>query len=114
MVEESLNNESWDLLIGNGKPGCLISSDSYGNKTVTYHRFGDNDGIEPLIHSRNFNSIKKDYVEVSEEFRLFHNLYHKRTNNKFVKFDEGGDEEDVILIEKDRGEKCKAARSTPA
>ncbi|MHB1418233.1 MAG: hypothetical protein ACYCX4_01395 [Bacillota bacterium] len=102
MVDESLNNESWDLHMGRGKPGCSVSYDTEGNKTVTYHRFGFDDGIEPLIHCREFHGIKKDYVEVSEEFRLFHNLYYDKTNNKFLKIDESGAEEEVILVEEDR------------
>ncbi|OXB92611.1 hypothetical protein [Parageobacillus galactosidasius] len=100
-IEESLNNESWDLHIGDGMPGFSVSYTN-GVKQVKYHRFGDDDGIEPLILYRQFHGIKNDYVEVSEEFRLFHNLYHDTVNNKFIKIDDSGNEEDVILFEEDR------------
>lgn len=102
-VGEALNNESWDLRIGNGMPGCTESYFGPGvENQITYLRFGNDDGIEPLIHCREFHGIKKNYVEVSEEFRLFHNLYYDKSYNKFVKIDESGAEEDVILIEEDR------------
>lgn len=81
MVDKSLNKESWDLLMGHGKPGCSVYHDSKGNEAVTYHRYGNDDGIEPLVHCREFHGIKKDYVEVSEEFRFFHNLYYDKANN---------------------------------
>lgn len=65
----------WDLRIGAGKPGAMKYFD--GDDTyVEYHRFGDGSGIEPLVFCRNFHGMREDYLEISEEFRLFHNLYH--------------------------------------
>jgi hypothetical protein len=102
MVAKSLKSYSWDLCVGCGKPGCSVSYDSEGNRMVTYHRYGDNSGVEPLIHYRHFYDIKKSYIEVSEEFRLFHNLYYDNVNNKFIKINDSGVEDNVIIIEEDR------------
>jgi hypothetical protein len=98
LVEECLEDDSWDYRYGNGHPGCTV----YGHgddSEVKYHRFGNDRGIEPLIICREFHGVREDYVEISEELRLFHNLYYDRANNKYLKFDDSGNEEDVIVIE---------------
>jgi hypothetical protein len=41
-------------------------------------------------------------MEISEEFRLFHNLYHDKTHDKYIAIDDNGDEQDVIICQ----EKC--------
>lgn len=101
-VGEALNNESWDLSIGNGMPCCSESYFGTEDKQINYQRFGNDDGIEPLILCREFHGMKKNYVEVSEEFRLFHNLYYDRSYNNFVKIDDSGVEENIILVQEDQ------------
>lgn len=91
-VEDSLRTTNWDLLIGDGLPGCSMFGDD-----VEYDRFG-HEGFEPLVYVRHFNGDKESYVEVSEEFRLFHNLYHDKKENIYYKVDESGDAESVIRI----------------
>lgn len=93
LINESLEETSWELCIGDGLPGCS------GNSKETYNRFGNDEGIEPLIFSRNFVGNNKGYVEVSEEFRLFHNLYHETNTNTYYKIDENGNEDSVIKID---------------
>jgi nucleoside phosphorylase len=101
MVAKALANESWDLRIGHGLPGCSVSGYGSDAQIVTYHRFGD-DGIEPLVIKRDFDGIKDPYAEVSEEFRLFHDLYYDAARNAHVRIDEAGNEEDIILVEPKR------------
>lgn len=95
-IEDVLNNYSWDLMIGSGMPGCI----TYGGKDseTKYFRFGNDDGIEPLVLCRDFYGIKPSYQEVSEEFCRFHNLFYDSKNNKYLKFDDDGNEEDIILL----------------
>lgn len=95
-IEDVFNNESWDSTIDSGMPGCI----TYGDKDseTKYFRFGDDDDIEPLVLCRDFHGIKHSYQEVSEEFRLFHNLFYDSKNNKYVKIDEDGNEEDIIIL----------------
>lgn len=99
-VADVMNGESWDLMIGSGLPGF---SQSYsGKKTVTkYHRFGVRDGIEPLVFVRSFHGLKPQYVELAEEFRHFLNLYHDKHNDRYLRFNNSGDEE--IVAEVSRG-----------
>ena len=42
--------------------------------------------------------MKEDYIEISEEFRLFHNIYHDRETNKYIKIDDAGNEEIVAVV----------------
>lgn len=99
-VERVLDGPSWDLSIGNGMPGCSVYTAPEGDK-VTYHRFGDDDGIEPLIISRDFHGLKESYKEILEEFRHFHNLYHDRRNDHYIKFADSGNEEVIVRVTPD-------------
>lgn len=100
-VPEVLKKYEWDDQIGNGIPGHIY----YGaTKETKYFRFGDDDGIEPLIIHRHFNGIREKYFEVSEEFRHYHNLYEDKKTRSFYVFDDSGDEEEVIKIEKNRAQ----------
>jgi len=98
-VADSLKRATWDLTPGHGLPGT-VEYYNQGNKTVEYHRFGDNSGIEPLVIDRAFHGIRENYKEISEEFRLFHRLYHDRKLDHFFKIDDDGNEHLVATIER--------------
>jgi hypothetical protein len=89
-VAGALKQPSWDLSIGNGAPGFSQSYDD-GVEVTTYDRFGFY-GAEPLLHSRDFHGIKPRQFDLSEEFRLFHNLYHDRHNDRYIFVDDRGNE----------------------
>ncbi|MFI1481830.1 hypothetical protein [Streptomyces sp. NPDC020747] len=91
---ECLANTSWDLLIGHGTPGFSF----YGDGRCEYHRFGDDNGVEPLIIDRDFHGLKPSYLEVSEEFRHFHNLYEDRKKGVFIALDDNGDDVEVVRM----------------
>jgi hypothetical protein len=95
-VAAALDEMGWDLLIGDGKPGCTTSYVN-GEEVVTYHRLSEA-RVEPLVIVRDFHGLRPSYPEVSEEFRLFHNLFHDARSDTFLKFNENGDEEEVIRI----------------
>jgi hypothetical protein len=96
-VEEALQSPTWDFSIGHGMPGTIEYGSAEG-KHVKYCRFGDDDGIEPLILWRDFHGLREDYVEISEEFRLFHSLFHDRKTDRYLKFDNAGNEQVVATI----------------
>lgn len=100
-IEHSLSHSSWELSKGEGLP-TAVKFRQGGEKCVTYLRFGDDSGIEPFILDRNFNGIRQDCREIIEEFRLFHNLYHDRNTDHYIKFDDAGKEHIVAIIEPDR------------
>ena len=97
-VEESLERPGWDLGHGGGMPGAVEYYDQ-GNKTVKYCRFGDDRGIEPLVIDRGFHGVREGYKELSEEFRLFHRLYHDQKDSQFIKIDDDGNEHLIATIE---------------
>ena len=54
-----------------------------GESEVKYFRWGVDENMyasEPLVIGRRFSKMKENYFEISEEFRLFHNLYHDKRN----------------------------------
>ena len=100
-IERCLSNLSWDFLHGNGYPGACQHHDN-GEWITTYYRFGDNSGIEPLIIDRDFHGMRPDYKEISEEFRLFHRLYHDPKQDRYIKIDDDGNEQVVAIVEPKR------------
>lgn len=100
-IDNSLGDSSWDLMHRQGMPGA-IEYHRDGKKRVEYLRFGNDTGVEPFILDRYFNGMRQDYKEINEEFRLFHNLYHDRNTDHYIKFDDAGNEHIVAIIEPDR------------
>lgn len=96
-IEQALSRPEWDLRRGSGTPSSI---EEYGGgaRNGKYLRFGNEDGIEPLVIDRAFYGLKESYLEISEEFRLFHNLYHDRKQDIYIKFDDSGNEEVVAIV----------------
>ena len=99
-IEEALSDSTWDLEFSQGMPSGMVSHE--GAKVEhKYLRYGVGNGVEPLIFDRSFHRLRDDYREISEEFRLFHNLYHDRKTDQYVKISEDGNEEIVAVVEPD-------------
>ena len=95
-MDQVLTHSSWDLSHGQGLP----SSTGLRGVNAEYLRFGNSDGIEPLVIDRTFRARDGyDCVELCEEFRLFHNLYHDRQQDRYIKFDDNGNEIVVAVVE---------------
>ena len=92
-IEEALSDSDWDLNIGDGIP-CEVSSET------KYLRYGVENGVEPLvIHVGGYHPLDS-WVEISEEFRLFHYLYHRDgKTDKYFRIDEGKEEVLVATVE---------------
>ncbi|GEP52802.1 hypothetical protein FNO01nite_34740 [Flavobacterium noncentrifugens] len=102
---------------------CLVSNDYLSNFTENYHWpihigsegkpsvFGDNsyktyaeEGLEPFIFSRSFSLQQNPvrYIDISEEFVLYFNLYETgsdKQNRKFLYIDDYGEQDEVMIIE---------------
>jgi hypothetical protein len=100
-MERVLSSTSWDLSHGQGMPGAVVYHEG-GEERVVYLRYGDDDGIEPLVIDREFHGMRADYKEICEEFRLFHRLYHDRKQDQYIKIDDGGYEHRVAVVEPNR------------
>jgi hypothetical protein len=89
-VNNVLSTSDWNLEEGRDGPGL----DGRGN----YHRRARNDGIEPLVFTREFRGVHDPYVEVSEEFRHLFNLWEDFSQNKFYLLEDDGTETEVVRI----------------
>jgi hypothetical protein len=93
--DETLESYSRDLSHESGIPLSYVYFEN-GEEKIRYFRFGSDNGIEPLVICRDFHNVRDGYQEVSEEFRLFHNLYHDYKNNRHIKISDDGNETTVI------------------
>lgn len=100
-LSEVRSTVDWDTHIGYGIPS-LVSYDQDGESLYEYYSFNNEGEIIPLIHIRTFSGARPKYVEVLEEFRLFHNLYHNTADNIYVKFLEDGSERLVAKVSNDK------------
>ncbi|HCG05829.1 MAG TPA: hypothetical protein DEV75_13530 [Desulfovibrio sp.] len=95
-ARKALRQPDWDLLIGTGGPGFCTSYEN-GTKTIRYCAKTDEDPLR-LVLNRDFYGKKNNYTEITEEFRLFHNLYYQHSTSSYIAFDDEGDEVDVIIM----------------
>jgi len=100
-IGRALSRLSWDLLPEEGVPGSIVYHNG-GEDRVEYLRYGNDCGLEPLIIDRHFYGIRDDYMEISEEFRLFHRLYHDKIQDQYMKINDDGNENLVAVVEPNR------------
>src|SRR5690606_39971075 len=75
-IDACKSKTSWDIMPSNeGKPS-IITTFKEGKSKTTYQTYADN-GFEPFIFIKhfNFNDGYEQYVDISEEFVLYFNLY---------------------------------------
>ena len=99
-IDQVFSSPSWNLSWGAGMPDASMSHEG-GEERVEYLRYGGTNRVEPLVFCRGFYDLHGDYMEISEEFRLFHNLYHDRKTDKYIKIDDEGNEYTVAVVEPD-------------
>ena len=100
-IDRVLSSSNWDLRSGDGMPDASISYEG-GEEKVEYLRYGVYNGIEPLVFCRDFYYKKYNgYMEICEEFRLFHKLYHDKKTDKYIKIDDEGEEHTVAVVKPD-------------
>jgi len=94
---EAIKHDAWDLRMGEGKPG-FCQSWSKRKELITYRRFGGRDGVRPLLQYRSFYGAFPEYIEVDEEFRLYHDLAEDKGRGLLLDFDASGREIEVVRI----------------
>ncbi|MDR0820620.1 MAG: hypothetical protein LBN19_03800 [Endomicrobium sp.] len=95
-VNEVLQNQNYDHEIIYADTRPVFDEDE-----TKYYRF-NNESFEPLVYCREGFGRKDGYLELSEEFRLYHNLYeeyHSPDKKEYLYFDDNGDEETVAKID---------------
>ena len=98
-IEKALSVSTWDMEFSQCMPSGMIFNKG-GREIREYLRYGVDSGVEPLIIDRSFHRLRNDYREISEEFRLFHDLYHDRKTNQYIKINEDGNEEEIVAVVK--------------
>lgn len=94
---KAITRDSWDLHFDDGRPGfsqCWLK----GKQVTTYHRFSSAEGVRPLVLHRSFFDAFPQYVELDEEFRLYHNLAHESDRGLLLSFNASGREIEVVQI----------------
>ncbi|MBB4910767.1 hypothetical protein [Actinophytocola algeriensis] len=91
-LDDVLAEDDWDLLVGDGGPGFEGHGEAYH-----YVRTHDRP-VEPFVHVRDFGTLGGKYNELSEEFRLFHDLCEDKKRGRLVLFDEAADEIEVAVV----------------
>ena len=94
------NSGGWDIHIGDGGPSVWTSWPG-GVEKMTYTPFGNEEGIEPLVIHRGFHGMRDSFVELSQEFRLYHNLWPEPGKKRFMLIDGNGDESEVARYGED-------------
>ena len=94
---KAMTHDSWDLMIGDGRP-CFSQSWKDGAEVTTYDRFGSSSGVRPLVLHRSFEEAFPQYVEIDEEFRLYHDLAEDSARGFLLSFDASGREIEVVRI----------------
>lgn len=103
LVEEILSGEHISDVIENVWPEPAAYAPP-GESQIKYFRWGVDEnmyGSEPLVIGHQFGKMRDNYFEISEEFRLFHNLYQDRKTDTYIKIDDVGNEETVAIVTHD-------------
>jgi hypothetical protein len=94
-VPKCLQDSGWDLCLGDGKPSVWTHYEKGEVSDIVYCPFGNEEGIEPLVIWREFHGMREDFVELSQEFCLYHNLYHEPSRKRFIHINRDGDESEA-------------------
>lgn len=93
-LDDVISSPDWDSKYTDCFPGFICFGDD-----TQYHRYSSLcDYIEPLLFYREFYGVKKNYVEVSEEFRLLNNMYFDSQNNTYYAVLESGNCDEAVRI----------------
>ncbi len=97
-VKTVLETYQWDIYSFDFRPYCQLENvEESEAPTKNYDRYGFTKfGIEPFVIERSFHGLKPLTTELSEEYRLFHNLYFEKSTSAYLRFDEAGDESPVV------------------
>jgi hypothetical protein len=93
-------SSGWDIRIGEGGP-AIWTGWSGAVEHHAYTPFGNDEGIEPLVIHRGFHGMREEFMELAQEFRLYHNLYPEPSKKRFLLIDDNGDESEAVRYGED-------------
>jgi len=95
-VGKFFEQNSWDFRIGDGAPAVW---QGWSPKSrLWYARFGQLTGVEPFVLYRTYLSHWESHLELSQEFRLYCNLFHDSKAGVYLAIDQNGDQEEVVRM----------------
>lgn len=95
-VGKALDTINWDLHLGEGLPGFGSQSPKFEPE---YLRFGNFEGIEPLVFIREFQGLKDNSIDFSQEFIHYFNLYFDKSENRYYEILTDGNQEEVLILD---------------
>jgi len=98
-VAAGVSDPGWDVHIGGGGYGFTQYHDAEGGKSV-YERY-PGDGVELIVHDRDWHGARPSELEIVEEFRLLFNLWEDRAARTYYDFDGSGDPMKAAVITDD-------------
>jgi len=100
---DALATTDWEMDVDGGTPG-MSKYFNTGETHIEYHRFGDDEGFEPIVIIRSFPNHRVDYPEVVEELRHAFNLHEDFTTRDLFEVDDAGDEVEAVRMSAGRVE----------
>lgn len=91
-IDSEMENDTYNA--NNMIPGITVYG-SWETDEKIYHRWGNDNGFEPLVIKRDFNGLAEDVIEIAEEFRLLFNLYY---NHQKKEYDDLSDGENIAVV----------------
>jgi hypothetical protein len=95
---EFLDEESWDVHIGWGRPGTITTLGE--TRTSIYVPFGNDDGWEPLVVVTDSAGARDAEVILNQEFRLVFELFEDPGSGRYISVADDGTE--VVVAEVSR------------
>ncbi|KPE52948.1 hypothetical protein [Chryseobacterium indologenes] len=95
-----MESRNWGIHWGSEGHPSVITQYNEGSSITEYYRFGD-EGMEPFVYPKWFSHNKERYVDVSQEFVNYFNLFEKsisKKNRTYYYIDDSGDEEEAIIV----------------
>lgn len=96
IAEKCLDNASWDVIKGDVLTGFSMWWEN-GEKRTEYSYDPVSGESWPLVIHRNFHGLEQDQLDILEEFRLFHNLWHDRRTDNYFKILNDGTKQKVVF-----------------
>lgn len=95
LIPALLQKSEWDFHLGDGRPSTWTHYKQGQVSKVVYCPFGNEKGIEPLVIWRQFHGMRENFPELSQEFRLYQNLYPEPSRKRFIHIDSDGNESEA-------------------
>ncbi|MFD3520731.1 hypothetical protein [Streptomyces sp. NPDC058653] len=95
--ERILSDPGWDISKGDFGPGFSQHHEN-GKPVATYFQDGAPDGIEPLVLLRDYHGVVPSTLELTQHFRLYHNLYWDDLTSQFMQPHDDGTSSVAVKI----------------